>query len=362
MLFEIKNIKSRAVTYENKKGEPGEGGKTRNGRKGSPCIEHFMPGDEATLLDTNGPGIIRHIWITIPPKNPKHLRNMILRFYWDDQIIPSVEVPIGDFFGVSHGLQRHLITRYICMQDGRGFNCNFPMPFKKKAKIVVKNESDSEIELVFYQIDYSIGDILGADIGYFHAQFRRQNPCPLNTDYIILDGVKGRGLYIGTVLGIRNCFYGHLNEWWGEGEIKFYIDDDDQYPTICGTGTEDYIGSAWGTEETVTPDRGAPIIDNKNGYYSLYRFHIDDPIYFNDSIRVTIQQLGAGSEKVARMFYGNEGNYYHAVGTKEEDGICIFERSDDYSSVAFWYQELPTQPFPAFPSADEREADLIISE
>ena len=353
MLFELKNVQSRAATFENMNGEKGQGGKTRNGRKGSPCIEHFLPGDEATLLNTSGPGMIRHIWITIPPENPEHLRNLILRFYWDDQAQPSVEVPIGDFFGIAHGQQRHLITRYICMQDGRGFNCNFPMPFKKKAKIVVKNESDKEIELLFYQIDYSLGDSLDENTGYFHAQFRRNNPCPLKTDYTILDGVKGRGAYVGTILGIRNCFTNHFDEWWGEGEVKFYIDGDEGYPTICGTGTEDYVGSAWGTEQTITPDRGAPIIDNEKGYYSLYRLHIDDPIYFNNDLKVTIQQLGAGHEKIAREFYGQDGGYYHAVGTKEEDGICIFERSE-----AFWYQELPTQPFPPLPSAEERISDL----
>lgn len=358
MIFEIKDIQSRAVTYENQNGEPGQGGKERNGRKGAPCIEHFMPGDEIVLLNATGSGMIRHIWFTIPPEHPEHMRNLILRFYWDNQEIPSVEVPIGDFFGIAHGRQRHLLTRYISMQEGKGFNCNFPMPFKKAARITAKNESDTEIELFFYQIDYSLGDIFDKNTGYFHAQFRRQNPCPLNTDYTILDGVKGRGVYVGTVLGIRNCFKDHLDEWWGEGEVKFYIDGDEGYPTICGTGTEDYIGSGWGTEETLTQDKGAPIIDNKNGYYSLYRLHIDDPIYFKEKLKVTIQQLGAGHENTAREFYGQKGGYYRAVGTKEEEGICIFERSDDYSSVAFWYQELPTQPFPLLPSREQRTADL----
>lgn len=359
MIYELKNIKSRAATFENKYGEAGQGGKSRKGRKGSPCIEHFMPGNQAVLLETEGPGIVRHIWLTIPPNHPEHLRNMILRIYWDGQETPSVEVPIGDFFGVAHGLQRHLITRYITMQDGRGFNCHFPMPFQKHTKITVENDSDSEIELVFYQIDYSLGDELGENVGYFHAQFRRQNPCPLNTDYTILDGIEGKGVYVGTVLGIRNCFTGHLDEWWGEGEVKFYIDDDEAFPTICGTGTEDYIGSGWGTEETVTPDKGAVVMDNERGYYSLFRFHIDDPIYFQKRLKVTIQQLGAGNEEKARKFYGQEGNYYRAVGTKESDGICIFERSDDYSSVAYWYQELPTVPFPALPSKTVREENIM---
>lgn len=358
MLYQMKNLQSRAATAENKNGQPGCGGKARNGRKGSPCIEHFMPGSQAVLMESEGPGMIRHIWITIPPEHPEHLRGLILRMYWDGQNTPSVEVPIGDFFGVSHGMQTPFVTRYLSMQDGKGFNCNFPMPFIKKAKITVENESDSEIELLFYQIDYTLGDELDEDTGYFHAQFRRQNPCPLGSDYTILDGVKGQGKYVGTILGIRNCFEGHFDEWWGEGEVKFYIDDDRQWPTICGTGTEDYIGSGWGTDQTITPDKGAPVIDDEKGYYSLFRLHIDDPVYFQKGLKVTIQQLGAGHEALARDFYGEKGNYYHAVGTKEEDGICIFERSDDYSSVAMWYQKLPTAPFPPLPSQVERINNL----
>lgn len=359
MIYEMENLKSRAATFENKDGAPGRGGMAQNGRKGSPCIEHFAPGAKAVLLNAEGPGMVRHIWLTIPFDHPEHMRSMILRIYWDHQTIPSVEVPIGDFFGISHGAQRHLITRYICMQDGRGFNCNFPMPFKKSAVIEVENDSESEIEMVFYQIDYTLGDKVDKNTGYFHSQFRRQNPCPIGTDYTILDGVSGRGKYVGTVLGIRNCFTGHYDEWWGEGEVKFYIDDDKEWPTICGTGTEDYIGSGWGTEQTITPDRGAPIIDDEKGYYSLYRFHLDDPVYFSESLKVTIQQIGAGHEEIARAFYGDKGNYYRAVGTKEGDGICLFERSDDYASVAYWYQTLPTSPFPEFPSRKEREKDLL---
>jgi len=233
------------------------------------------------------------------------------------------------------------------------------MPFSHSARIEIENDSEIEVELVFYQIDYTLGDSLGENTGYFHAQFRRQNPCPIHTDYTILDGVSGKGHFVGAVLGVRNLYTAHLAEWWGEGEVKFYLDGDKDWPTVCGTGTEDYIGSGWGTQETITPHQGACIIDDDKGYYSFYRFHIMDPVYFSRDIRVTIQQLGAGKENWAREFYGDAGGYYRAVGTKEEDGFCIFERSDDYASVAYWYQTLPTTPFPPLPSRKMRSAYLM---
>ncbi|XID96035.1 glycoside hydrolase family 172 protein [Paenibacillaceae bacterium WGS1546] len=284
------------------------------------------------------------------------MRNVIIRIYWDGQQHPSVEVPLGDFFGVAHGRQRHLITECVGMQEGRGFNCWIPMPFKEEARITVENDSGSDIPLFFYQIDFTVGDELD-NIGYFHAQFRRSNP-PLKEDYVILDGVQGRGVYLGTVIGIRNL-YPYLEEWWGEGEVKFYLDGDREYPTICGTGTEDYIGSAWGTGEVCTPYQGAPLIDDEKGLYSLYRFHVKDPIYFQSDLKVTIQQIGAGSREKAVSAYGSLASTYRAVGTEQGSDLCLFERSDDYCSVAYWYQTLPTVPFPQLPDRRQRTEGLL---
>lgn len=359
MDYKLKDLKSFSATAENPDALVGSGGKSNHMRKGCPCIEPLHAGEKKILLDKAGPGVIRKIWCTIPANQPKHLRNVILRMYWDGQKCPSVEVPIGDFFGIAHGRQKMMITPYVGMQDAKGFNCFIQMPFRKKAVISIENDSDTDVDMFFYQIDFTLGDPLDEDTGYFHAQFRRSNPCAIKSDYVVLDDVKGRGIYLGTVLGIRNLYSDHIEEWWGEGEVKYYLDWDEQYPTICGTGLEDYIGSGWGTDETNTPYQGAPLIDNTNGLYSLYRFHRFDPVYFQESIKVTVQQLGSGKRAWAEQFYGEKGGYYKAAGCEENSKICLFERSDDYCSVAYWYQELPTTPFPVLPNRAERSEGLI---
>jgi hypothetical protein len=355
MIYQLKNIKSFAATAENKKAEEGGGGKARNGRKGSPCIDPCKKGETYTLLDVDGPGIIRHIWMTVPYGVASNMRNLILRMYWDNQDIPSVEVPLGDFFGVAHGRQRHMLSALVAMQSGKGLNCWIPMPFKKHARITIQNDSDHDVSMFFYQIDFTKGDELDDDTGYLHAQFRRMNPCPLYEDYTILDNVNGKGVYLGTVIGIRSLF---KNTWYGEGEVKFFIDQDKEHPTICGTGLEDYVGSAWGLDEVLTPYQGAPLIDEKNGFYSMYRFHIKDPIYFQTNLKVTLQQIGWGRKDEAQDHYKDKFKGYVCHGDKEDSPYCIFERSDDISSVAYWYQTLPTTQFGMLPDRDRRMADL----
>lgn len=356
VLYDLSNIRSRSASAENPQALPSAGGRAANGRKGAPCIVGVKPGITCTLLDCDGPGVIRRIWCTIPPGNIDHLRNSILRMYWDGQSFPSVEVPLGDFFGLAHGRQRNLISELICVQNGTGFNCWIPMPFAKHARITFENDSCSEIPMLFYQVDFTCGDAVNEDAGYFHAQFRRSNPCPMHEDYTILDEVSGRGVYLGTVLGVRSRY----NEsWWGEGEVKFFIDGE-EYPTICGTGTEDYIGFAWGLGELCTPWQGCPYKNDGLGLYSFYRFHARDPIYFQKSLKVTIQQIGYGSRTKASEFYGNEFASYPAAGAKPGDDMCYYDRSDDFCSVSYWYQSLLAQPFPLFPDREKRSADLMI--
>lgn len=356
MIYELKSLSSRAATAENPRAEVGAGGQANNGRKGAPCIWPFVKGTTHVLLDTEGPGMIRHIWCTIPPGQADHLRNVILRIYWDDQDHPSVETPLGDFFGIAHGRQRPLVTDFVSMQSGKGLNCWIPMPFRKRARITVENDSSSDVGMFFYQIDFTLGDELDDNTGYFHAQFRRSNPCPILKDYVILDGVQGRGVYLGTVLGVRSIF---RDGWWGEGEVKFYLDGDSDFPTICGTGTEDYMGDAWGLQEVVTPYQGAPLVDWNNGLYSLYRFHAKDPIYFQNDIKVTVQQIGFGSEAKARAHFGEDFHRYPAAGLGPDADQCYFEISEDWSSVAYWYQSLPSVPFPSLPEAAERTRDIL---
>lgn len=355
MLFKLSHLTSRAATAENTTAEAGKGGIRNKGRKGAPCIWPFKKGEKHVLLDVEGSGIVRHIWCTLPPGNIGHMRNVIIRMYWDGQTWPSVEVPIGDFFGIAHGRQKNLLSECVAMQMGKGLNCWIPMPFRERALITIENDSDQDVEMLFYQIDFTLGDQFDEDTGYFHAQFRRLNPCPLQEDYTILDGIQGRGVYLGTVLGVRSIF---RDGWWGEGEVKFFIDEDDEYPTICGTGTEDYMGSAWGLEEVVTPYQGAPLVDHANSLFSLYRFHVKDPIYFQSKLKVTVQQIGYGSAEKASAFYEEQFIRYRAAGASADDSNCYFERSDDYCSVAYWYQNLPTAPFPLLPDRMSRSANL----
>jgi len=334
---------------------PGAGGQTNGGRKGRPCHWPFLIGETVVLLDAKGPGIVRHIWLTVSGMKPSVLRNLILRIYWDGQATPSVEVPLGDFFGVSHGLQSSLEGTPVGMQSARGFNCWIPMPFRQHARITVENDTGERVEMLFYQVDFTIEDELPRALGYFHAQFRRANPCALRQDYVILSGIERPGVYLGTVIGVRSLFRAG---WWGEGEVKFFLDDDTRYPTICGTGLEDYIGSAWGLSRVVTSRQGAPHVDNEGGYYSLYRFHLDDPIRFRRLQQVTVQQIGFGEREAARAHFGADYHEHPAAGAQPNGSTVYMERSDDWSSVAYWYQELPTAPFPPFPDRALRQADL----
>lgn len=353
MLYEIKNLSSRAASAENPQALPGAGGMAGAGRKGAPCIVDFKDGTSVTLLDAEGPGILRHIWCTVPPGNPLHLRNLILRIYWDGQPQPSVEVPLGDFFGLPHGVQRPLTSELIAVPAGKGFNCWIPMPFRRHARVTVENDSGCDVSMLFYQIDFTTGDELGDDTGYFHAQFRRSNPCPIHEDFEILH-TYGRGVYLGTVLGVRSRYQ---QSWWGEGEVKFFLDSE-RNPTICGTGAEDYIGCAWGLGEFCAPWQGCPYLDDKQGYYCLYRFHGRDPIYFQEELKVTIQQIGYGSGTAAARQYGDDFVRYEAAGAPPGDDNCYFDREDDCCSVAFWYQMLPSVSFPPLPDRAARSADL----
>jgi len=324
----------RAITWENRTGEPGAGGREAEGRKGSPCIRDVPPGAVQTLMDVKGPGVIRHIWITIPDRGPEMLRNIILRMYWDHEPQPSVEVPLGDFFGVAHGRAVPLVSAWTTLTLGRGFNCFFPMPFETHARITFENDTGRPIQMFFFQIDYELLPSLPPNTGRFHAQFRRQNPTVLKEDYVIVDNVRGPGMYVGTVIGVRSLEAG----WWGEGEVKMYMDGDTTHPTICGTGTEDYFCAAWGMDLYQTPYHGCtqngPDDFCENELVSLYRWHVPDPIRFRRSLKVTVQQIGWGHGK-------------------------MFERSDDWCSTAFWYQLEPHHPFPALPDRAARLANIF---
>lgn len=318
-----------ALTAENPTGEKGAGGKEASnlgpGRKGRAFIA-IVTGKTAVLADIRGAGTIRHIWITVPPPpmewraGPNPWRDLVIRMYWDGSKTPCVEAPLGDFFGLGQGASVPMVSQMATVSEGRGFNCYWPMPFSRSARIEVENQGP-DLPLFFYQIDGERAKKLGKDTGRFHAQWRRENPTTLKKDYTILEAT-GRGHYVGTMLSLVPL----SGNWWGEGEMKFFIDEDEELPTIAGTGTEDYFGSAWGLGEFNTPYHGAPL--ERGGRVSMYRWHIPDPIRFKKDLRVTMQNIG----------YGNG----------------LFERSDDMCSTAYWYQEEPHAPFPRLPDVEAR--------
>lgn len=349
-IFRTSGAVTRSISPENPTGGKGMGGMTTpakgtagdaardlgQGWKDNPFIR-IPPHQTDTLAWVDGPGEIQHIWMT-PTGN---WRFSILRMYWDGEASPSVEVPVGDFFCMGWGSFAPLSSLAVCVNPGSAFNCYWPMPFRKKCLITMQNIGDQPMVL-FYQIDYTLTPI-PKDAGYFHAQFRRVNPVPYKQVYTIVDGIRGQGQYVGTYLawGVHN------NGWWGEGEIKFYMDGDKRFPTINGTGTEDYFCGSYDFENQVThqyqpftsPYSGLVQVIKPDGLYrtqerfGMYRWHIMDPIRFHKSLKVTIQDLGW-----------------------RQNGTYLPQRSD-ISSVAYWYQLEPHAPFPPLPSRNELEVN-----
>ncbi len=354
-IFRMSDAKTRSISPENFTGAKGQGGMATKGTgerasrdlgqgwKVSPSVI-IKTHTTFTVAEIDGPGSIQHIWMT-----PTGIwRNSIIRFYWDGETTPSVEVPVGDFFCMGWGQYSPLQSLAVCVNPGSAFNCYWPMPFRKKCRITMENIDEKDMVL-YYQVDYILTEV-PTDAAYFHAQFRRANPLPYKTDYTLVDNIKGRGQYVGTYIawGVHN------NGWWGEGEIKFYIDGDTKYPTINGTGTEDYFGGSYdfdtrkknasGVEEVnytefCTPYSGLPQVIRGDGHYSvaqrfgLYRWHITDPIRFEKDLKVTIQALG----------WRSEGRY--------------LPLQDDIASTVFWYQTEPHGTFPALPNKDGLEVN-----
>ncbi|MBF9016567.1 DUF2961 domain-containing protein [Oceanispirochaeta sp. M2] len=313
-------------------------GKLGKGWKISPSIV-IPSGETFTLADIQSSGIIRHIWITTLEEE---LRSYIIRFYWDDNETPSVECPLGDFFASGLRTIGQIDSLPVCVNPKRAFNCYWLMPFKKSCRIEIENRSDEDL-ITYYQIDYT-EEPVPEDSLYFHANFNRINPLPSKEVYWIADKIEGVGRYVGTYMtwGVNN------SGWWGEGEMKAYIDDDKEYPTICGTGTEDYFCGSYNFEkfdrheyqEFSTAYSGMPVIEYPDGVYSsqmrfsMYRWHISDPILFKSSLKISIQALGWTN--------------WHKDQSKRE----YLPLQDDLSSVAFWYQNLTDKPLRPLP-ADE---------
>ena len=348
-LSRLSNAETRSISPENFTGGKGQGGMSTEGT-GAVCARDLgrgwkispsvvvQPGETFEMADIEGAGAIQQIWLT-PTGN---WRYSILRIYWDDQDVPSVECPVGDFFGMGWGEYAPLSSLAVCVNPGSAFNCYWEMPFRKRCRITLTNLADDGM-LLYYQVNYTLTEG-PEDAGYFHAQFRRVNPLPYKEVYTILDGVRGQGQYVGTYMawGVNNA------GWWGEGEIKFFLDGDEAFPTICGTGTEDYFCGSYNFEnrdtrqyqEFTTPYAGLHQVIRPDGVYrsqtrfGLYRWHSVDPIRFQQDLRVTIQALGWRRDRLNRRY---------------------LPLQDDIASVAYWYQALPTAPFLALPDRDSLE-------
>ncbi|NIK70647.1 glycoside hydrolase family 172 protein [Paenibacillus sp. BK720] len=344
-LARVSNAVSRSISPENFTGEKGKGAMASEGTgahaardlgvgwKVSPSVS-IAGHQEFTMGVIDGPGVIQNIWLTC---SHQVVRSLIFKIYWDDEEDPSVYVPVGDFFCNGWGERALVNSLPISVNPAGGFNSYWEMPFRKKARIVMQNLSH-ESTILYYQINYTLTDVPD-DMAYFHAQWRRSNPVSYKDVHTIVDGIKGKGHYVGTYL----AWQVNSNNWWGEGEVKFYMDGDKDYPTICSTGTEDYFGGAWNWDMNgqyvtySTPFLGMHQAIKADGLYKanqrfgMYRFHVMDPIRFEEDLKVTIQALG----------WRSHGRY--------------LPLQDDIASVAYWYQLEPHADHPPMPGIDELE-------
>lgn len=354
-------VETRWASPENPAGAKGKGGQVNAGRKGSPTIP-IPAGQSRVLAEASGAsGTIRRIWMTFPDRSPAMLRALRLDIYWDGAKTPAVSAPVGDFFGLGLGQMVPFESALFANPEGRSFNSFVPMPFKTGMRIVMTNESSADLPELFYDVDYTLGDKHGPNTLYFHAYYRRENPTELQRDYEILPRVTGRGRFLGTNIGVITDRKTYFHTWWGEGEAKIYLDGDRELPTLAGTGTEDYVGTAWGQGAYSHFYQGSPVADEKNGRWTFYRYHIPDPVYFNRDIRVTMQQIGYLAEHSRGPIRENNRKLFRAGPGRVEmdttkDGK--FERSDDWSSCAYFYLDRPENGLPAIDPVARRTAGL----
>lgn len=364
-LYDIpEGVESRWISFENLSGAKGEGGKAGNGRKGS-FYKAVKPGATLMIADIRGPGVIRRFWGTVRGV-PEILRGMVVRIYWDDQTIPSVEAPLQDFFGVPFARQVKFESALLSNPEGRSLNSFIPMPFKKRARVTIENQSPRECEAFAFDINYTIGDRLPDKLAYFHARYRRENPTTPKRDFEILPLVSGQGRYLGANIGIRTVGDYQAPIWFGEGEIKVYLDGDREWPTLVGTGTEDLAGAAWGLGKFSHLYQGNLLSEKEDGLWALYRYHVPDPVYFRRDIRVTLQQIAGASVKQILEHIRPEaypeltethGRFDPAMYSDPRKWLN-FEVPQDVCATAYWYQTLPSPNFGPLEPYESRMRDL----
>src|SRR5215216_1963693 len=327
-------VETRWASPENPTGEKGRAGAAAGGRKGSPTIP-IKAGASVVLAEAkNTSGMVRRVWMS---------------------------VPVGDFFGVGLGQMAQFDSALFSNPEGRSLNCFVPMPFRTGMRIVIRNESGRDLPELFYDVDYTLGDRHPPNVLYFHAHWRRENPTTPKRDYEILPRVEGRGRYLGTNVGVIVNQSEYFNTWWGEGEVKIYLDGDAELPTLAGTGAEDYIGTAWGQGRYSNLYQGSPVADEGRMRWCFYRYHVVDPVFFRRDVRVAMQQIGYLADHSRGGFYRTGKRLLRAGPGEVEMDLTKdgkFERAEDWSSCAYFYLDRPENNLPKLDAAEKRMAGL----
>ncbi len=354
-------VETRWASPENPTGARGAGGRANGGRKGAPTVP-IPAGRSVVLAEARGTsGTVRRMWMTFSDRGPRMLRSLRLDIYWDGAATPAVSAPLGDFFAHNAGEMKPFESALFSSPEGRSFVSVVPMPFRSGMRVVVTNEGAADVPELFYDVDYTVGDRHPAGTPYFHAAWRRERPTTLQRDFEILPRVAGRGRYLGASVGVRTDRTTYFNTWFGEGEAKVYVDGDSALPTMAGTGTEDYIGTAWGQGPFAHLYQGSPVADDNRGVFAFYRLHVPDPVWFHRDVRVTMQQIGyltdysrgAVTRTGARLFRAGPGRVPMNTAV---DGK--FERADDWSACAYFYLDRPENGLPRLAPVAERVAGL----
>ncbi|MEJ7588799.1 MAG: glycoside hydrolase family 172 protein [Ferruginibacter sp.] len=377
-IFEFNdNMETRWSTPDNRTGVNGSGGKENYTAKGHP-YDSIPAGASYALLDIREQGIINRIWITISDRSPEMLRSLKIEMFWDGETKPAVSVPFGDFFGNGLGKTSIFKNALFANTEGRSFSSFLQMPFKKGAKIVVTNESKKQLNQIFYDVNYNLLKTWNDDYLYFHAYWNRDTATALASDFELLPSITGKGRYLGANIGVNgNPLY--KKSWFGEGEVKIYLDGDKDFPTLNGTGTEDYIGTAYGQGKFINTYTGCTIADDTLLQWAFYRFHLPDPVFFKQDCRITLQQLGGdATDSVAayqkakaplipvatddgrlNRFYKKDSIVLLDSATRIK-GWTNFYRRDDVSATAYFYLDKPMSNLPVLQPVYTRTTSLRI--
>jgi hypothetical protein len=370
-------IQTRWASFENPGAEMGKAGLENKGHKGH-AFDRLPAGKQVDLLNFKGTGIINRIWLTISGQTPEMLRSLRIDMYWDNAKNPAVSAPLGDFFGLAHGRRKAFENALFSDPEGRSFNCCIPMPFRTAARITLTNESKLDLIHLFYDVNFLAGVEHTPETRYFHTHWRRESPNALGKDFAILPKISGNGRFLGCNIGVKaDAAYG--GAWWGEGEVKIWFGDDAD-ATLCGTGAEDYIGTAWGQGVFSNRTQGCLVSNEKKREWAFYRYHIDDPVYFDNGCRVAIQTIG-GADKTTVIELQKKGVRLDPVSIDPKhrksfekllempqpinleaptmpDGWCNFRRQDDWCATAYFYLDKPENGLPAMADVLARTAGM----